>query len=156
MTRPSPRGRPPGVAAARPSAPRPPSANLSPPPDGGAVPPPAGTEASGARLWTSVLDEYELEEHEMALLREAVRAVDQLDELAAIVRSEGIVVVNPGGGQRVHPAQVEARQLRIALARLLASLRLPAGEDGDVQAGARRPQRRVGVRGNYGIRRSAS
>ncbi|MDQ3452051.1 MAG: hypothetical protein M3493_05025 [Actinomycetota bacterium] len=40
---------------------------------------------------------------------------------------------------------MEARQQRIALARLLAALRLPAGEV------EQRPQRRVGVRGTYGI-----
>jgi hypothetical protein len=39
---------------------------------------------------------------------------------------------------------VEARQQRIALARLLAALRLPSGEEGEQD---RRPQRRMGVRG---------
>ncbi|HLM07095.1 MAG TPA: hypothetical protein VK402_18085 [Blastococcus sp.] len=43
---------------------------------------------------------------------------------------------------------MEARQQRIALARLLAALRLPAGEE---EAGDRRPQRRMGVRGVYGV-----
>jgi hypothetical protein len=42
--------------------------------------------------------------------------------------------------------EVAARQQRIALARLLAALRLPAGAEGDHHASAR-PQRRVGVRG---------
>ena len=51
-------------------------------------------------------------------------------------------------GRRAHPALVEARQQRIALARLLAALRLPAGEE---EAGDRRPQRRMGVRGVYGV-----
>jgi hypothetical protein len=50
-----------------------------------------------------------------------------------------------------HPAVVEARQQRLALARLLAALRLPAGAEDDLAAG-RRPQRRVGVRGFYGPR----
>jgi len=50
---------------------------------------------------------------------------------------------------------VEARQQRIALARLLAALRLPAGGEGDVQAGAR-PARKGGVRGVYDIRGGAS
>jgi hypothetical protein len=58
-------------------------------------------------------------------------------------------------GRKANPAAVEARQQRIALARLLAALRLPNGESGDQQSGAR-PQRRVGVRTPYGIRGAVS
>jgi hypothetical protein len=112
--------------------------------------PPPGTKAAGRRLWRSILVNYELEEHEAALLKEMVRTVDQLDVLAAIVERDGLVVRGPGLTDRVHPAAVEARQLRIALARLAAALRLPAGEESI--AGMRRPQRRVGVRGPYQLR----
>ncbi len=112
--------------------------------------PPSGTRAAGRRLWVSVLAGYELEEHEMALLVEAVRTVDLLADLDAAVRKEGAIVESPQG-RKANPAAVEARQQRIALARLLAALRLPAGEEGD-QAEGRRPQRRVGVRGVHAIR----
>ena len=105
--------------------------------------PPSGTAAAGARLWRSVMAVYDLEEHEIALLREMVRTVDLLNELHAAAAETKL------DGLRVHPAIVEARQQRIALARLGAALRLPAGEEDDVQQGARRPQRRVGVRGAY-------
>ncbi len=111
---------------------------------------PAGTRAPGRRLWSSVVDVFDLEEHELALLVEAVRTVDLLDLLDARVRAEGPIVSSPQG-DKAHPAAVEARQQRIALARLLAALRLPAGEEGDEQASAR-PQRRSGVRGVYGLR----
>lgn len=117
---------------------------------------PSGTAASGRRLWLDVLREYQLEEHEMALLREMVRTVDLLDDLDAQVRQDGLMVEGPGGTRRVHPAAVEARQQKIALARLSASLRLPAGEEGDEQKSARRPQRRVGARGVYGFPRAVS
>lgn len=113
--------------------------------------PPRGTKAGGKRLWSSIVADYELEEHELALLREMVRTVDMLDDLAAIVAESGPVVTG-AAGDKMHPALVEARQLRIALARLSAALRLPAGEEEDTQQGARRPQRRVGVRGVYGIK----
>lgn len=109
---------------------------------------PAGCGAAGAKLWKAVLDEYELEEHELLLLREAVRTVDTLDALEARVAADG-PLLGSSQGDRAHPALVEARQQRIALARLLAALRLPAGEE---VAGDRRPQRRQGVRGVYGIR----
>ncbi len=113
---------------------------------------PDGTGEAGRRLWASVLAEYDLEEHELALLREMVRTVDMLDDLAEAVHRDGLMVTGPGMQARVHPAAVEARQQKIALARLAAALRLPAGDEDDTQKGARRPQRRVGARGVYGIR----
>jgi hypothetical protein len=107
---------------------------------------PKGTGPNGRRLWNAVMDAYILEEHELALLRESVRTIDLLDKLDQVVRKDGLVVGK--GAARVHPALVEARQLKIALARLLAAMRLPSG----LTAGARSPQRRVGARGVYGIR----
>lgn len=114
-----------------------------------ALKPPDGTRESGRRLWASVVDVYDLEEHERALLVEAVRTVDLLADLDAAVRAGGALVDSPQG-VKANPAAVEARQQRIALARLLAALRLPAGGEGDAQAGARQA-RKVGVRGVYGI-----
>jgi len=111
--------------------------------------PPTGTRAGGRRLWESVAGLYDLDEHESALLTEAVRTVDALDALDAKVRREGVIVTGPQG-DRAHPALVEARQQRITLARLLAALRVPQGAEGDEQASAR-PQRRGGARGVYGI-----
>lgn len=108
--------------------------------------PPAGTGASGARLWADVVDAFELEEHELALLVEAVRTIDLLDELDQAVKDEGAIVESPQG-RKANPAAVEARQQRIALARILAALRLPSGDEADET----RPQRRVGARGVYGI-----
>lgn len=110
--------------------------------------PPRGTKVNGAELWRDVLGKYELEEHELALLREMVRTIDLLDELHAITSREGVMVSGPHGS-KPHPGVTEARQARIALARLTAALRLPAGDVHD-QARGRRPQRRVGARGVYG------
>ena len=113
---------------------------------------PPETRAPGRALWASIITDYELEEHERALLIEAVRTVDALDLLDAAVRSEGAIVAGPQG-IRAHPALVEARAQRVVLARLLAALRLPSGEAGDEKVSAR-PQRRSGARGVYGIRGS--
>ncbi len=108
---------------------------------------PTGSGPAGAKLWHAVVEEYELEQHELLLLREMVRTVDALDELEARVATDG-VMLGSSQGERAHPALVEARQQRITLARLQAALRLPAGEE---EAGDRRPQRRMGVRGVYGV-----
>ena len=108
--------------------------------------PPRGLKTPGRRLWRDVQGKYELEEHEAALLTEMCRVADRLDALARVIDAEGVIEAATG---RAHPALVESRQLGIAFARLSASLRLPAGAEGDYQSGARRPQRRTGVRGTY-------
>lgn len=94
-------------------------------------------------------DEYELEQHERALLIEACRTTDLLDELAKTIEDEGLMVAG-----RMHPAAVEARQQKIALARIVAALRLPAGDEdsSEQRKDVRRPQRRVGARGVYRLR----
>ncbi len=99
--------------------------------------PPRGTAAGGRRLWRDLLARYEFDEHELAVLREAARTVDQLDALDDVVRRDGVML-----GDRVHPGLTEARQLRLVLARLVASLRLPDADD-------ERPQRRGASRGIY-------
>lgn len=109
---------------------------------------------SGARLWREVLAGYDLEEHETGLLVELCRLRDRLDALDAVIRAEGVMLDGPQG-RRAHPAVVEVRQQGIAYARLTSALRLPAGEEED-QAEGRRPQRRTGVRGVYGIRGGAA
>jgi hypothetical protein len=92
--------------------------------------PPSGTGRNGAKLWRDVLGKYELEQHELALLREMTCTVDLLDRLALITAREGVMTNGPHGS-KPHPAVVEARQARIALARLTAALRLPAGDEDD-------------------------
>lgn len=115
-------------------------------------PPPAGIRAGGRRLWVAVLTEYDLEEHELALLREACRTVDLLDRLDAAVRADG--VIGPDG--RTHPRcgggpaaadRAGAGGGGVATARR---------DEGDAQLGARRPQRRVGAAGCNGIRGGAA
>src|SRR3546814_20491970 len=82
-----------------------------------------------------------------SLLLQACRTVDMLEELETCVSRDG--VMRDG---KAHPGVVEMRQQRLALARLLAALRLPAGAEGALGTPARRPQRRGGGRGVYGIR----
>jgi hypothetical protein len=109
---------------------------------------PAGLKAGGRKLWRSVTDEYELGEHELSILLEASRTVDALEALEAIVRDEGVTNVSPQG-VRAHPALVEARQQRVTLAKLIASLRIPLEDD---QEATRLPQKRVGPRAISAVR----
>jgi hypothetical protein len=104
--------------------------------------PPKATKTAGRRLWKSIMDDYDLSGAELEILRQAVRVADVLDDLAAIVAAEGVI---ENGTGRAHPAVVEQRQESIALARLLASLRLP-----DSAESARTQHR--GPRGVYELR----
>lgn len=100
--------------------------------------PPKGTRQNGAALWYSMLARYKFEQYELAMLREAVRSVDELDRLADVIgRSRAVTAV---GG--VHPAIVEARQLRVTLTTILAALQLPSGND-DTPVSVGRPQQPV-------------
>jgi hypothetical protein len=111
-----------------------------------APPPPTGLQTSGKRLWRSVSGEYELEIYEQLLLLQACRCADRLDLLAIEASTNPVTVVNMKGDRVSHPALVESRQQSLTLSRLIASLRLPSGEEEG------RPQRRGASRGSYGIR----
>jgi hypothetical protein len=78
--------------------------------------------------------------------------VDRLDELEQLIAAEGLTVTGHGT-VKVHPCVVEARQTAIAVARISAALRLPAGEQDE---GAQQGQRRTGVRGVYQFPRGAA
>lgn len=91
-------------------------------------------------MWREVSGEFALGRHEAGLLLECARTLDDLDALAQVIAREGVAVDG-----KPHPCLVESRQLRLTLARLIASLRLP--EDPDELAG--RPQRRGAARGTY-------
>jgi hypothetical protein len=104
---------------------------------------PTGAGPAGRRLWRSVLSEFDLAEHELALLRQAVHVADLCAALQATVEREGMVLDG-----RMHAAMVELRQQRVLLARLVVALRVPLGDE---DAGPGRTQYR-GTRGVYGIR----
>jgi phage terminase small subunit len=102
---------------------------------------PRGLNAAGRRLWDASTDEFELANHELALLEEACRVRDRIVELDAAVKSGGLMI-SSSQGDRVHPAVSECRQQRLTLARLLATLGIP-GLDDDLPAAR-------GARGVYG------
>ncbi len=105
---------------------------------------PVGLQWSGRRLWQAVAAEFELSQHETALLLQASRTVDLLDQLQARMDADGPIIDSPQG-LKAHPAAGELRQQRIVLARLVAALGLPTGlvEDGD------KKQQRRSARGVY-------
>ncbi len=97
---------------------------------------PAGLRGSGRSLWRSTVDQFELEEHELGLLREACRTAESIDALQAVVDRDGVLNTSPQG-IRAHPALVELRAQRLCFAKLVAQLAIPADEP---------------KKGSYGIR----
>ncbi len=112
---------------------------------------PSGPEdalgVAGRRVWDAVVEPFELDAWESALLIEAARTADRLQALADASVGAPLTVRNARGDEVANPLLSEARQQSIVLSRLLASLRLPSGEES-----ASRPQRRGAARGSYGIR----
>lgn len=108
---------------------------------------PPGLGASGKKLWHSIVDHYEVLEHEALLLLEASRVADRLDALAVAQRGAPLTVTNAKGDEVASPYLVESRLQAIVLSRLIASLRLPTGEGEE----ERRPQRRGAARGVYAV-----
>jgi hypothetical protein len=106
--------------------------------------PPNELADSGRKLWVDILEQYELDSHELLILKEACRVADRLDLLAEAAAGEPLTrISNKTGDPVANPLLVEARQQSITLARLTAALRLPTEDLGN------RPQRRSGVRGVY-------
>ena len=78
--------------------------------------PPAGLAGSGRSLWASTTAEFELDEHELAILREACRTATAIDALQAVVDRDG-VLNESSQGVRGHPALVELRAQRLCFAK---------------------------------------
>lgn len=108
-------------------------------------------DATGQRLFDAVVADFELGEHEVALLTQAAHVADVCAALQALVDDDG-PMVSVRGEVRAHPALIELRQQRALLSRLLVSLRVPMDAEGD----EKRAQRRGGARGFYGIKGGAA
>jgi hypothetical protein len=109
---------------------------------------PEGAGKEGRRLWSSVLGEFELSGHELAVLWQAVRATDRCEALAAALAETGLTQRTAHGAVKLNPLAAELRSAELGLCRLLLCLRIPLGgvEDEDRARGQHR-----GVRGVYSI-----
>src|SRR5688572_18543884 len=88
--------------------------------------PPAGLGASGERLWTAVVEVYELTPSELAMLEQAARTSDELERLEQAVRDLPELTATGSTGQlKPHPLLSEVRAHRQLLERLTTALALP-------------------------------
>jgi hypothetical protein len=102
--------------------------------------PPRGTGPAGRAMWGAISESFDLEPHEVQVLRQVAVVADRIAALDAVVVRDGVILEG-----RANPALVESRLQRVALGRLLSILRLPDMVD-------RRPQHRGGFRGHYRLR----
>ena len=91
----------------------------------------------GRRLWRYVTDGYDPNPADVEVLVEACRALDEVDELHAVVARDGVTTSGSRGQTVLHPAMGELRQARAELRRLLEALGLDADE-GEAGATSRR------------------
>lgn len=92
-----------------------------PPP---ATAPPPTHLARSVDLWASTVEAFDLEPHQLELLRRACEASDVADEARATLAADGITFAGADGSPRAHPAVAIERDARLAVARLLRELRL--------------------------------
>ncbi|WP_341957489.1 terminase [Microbacterium sp. LWH13-1.2] len=101
---------------------------------------PSGLGKPGQKLWKSIDQQFDLAEHERTQLEQACRVRDTIELLREQVIKDG-VMIRSSQGDRLHPAIVEVRQQQLALARLLATLKVPGLEEDDLPSS--RPARGV-------------
>ena len=83
--------------------------------------------------------------HELLVLRQAVRAADRCEALAAVLAEQGLTVPTAHGAPKLNPVASELRSAELGLVRLLVCLRIPLG-------GVRGDDDQYrGLRGVYGL-----
>ena len=85
---------------------------------------PAGLEGSGLKFWNKVIEDFDLDHHEVELLAQLCKTLNRIDELDAIADAEGLIIDSPQG-KKAHPAAVESRQMRMVFNQLAKTLRFP-------------------------------
>jgi hypothetical protein len=90
---------------------------------------PAGLAARGRAFWRATVVDYELSSHEMLILLEVCRTIDEIDVLRAALATDGATVPGSKKQPRSHPAFGELRAARTSLARLIKTLDLPVPQE---------------------------
>ena len=92
---------------------------------------PSGLGAAGKSLWRRLCDTYDFEVHELAVVELAARQADDVAALEAAIAEAGVTVRGSAGQPRLNAAVTEVRQGRLALAKILGQLALPAETEPD-------------------------
>ena len=109
------------------------------------IPPraPAKLGAKARKVWVETVKVYDLRQDELNALEDACREIDLIDRMEAEVSKGGLIVLGSQKQPVANPLVTEIRQHRMAVQRLLASLKLP--EDPEEAAANRSAQMRAVV-----------
>lgn len=111
---------------------------------------PAKLGDAGGALWRALTSAYEFEPPELVVLAAACRQADDIAALEQCILDDGLVVTGSAGQPRLSAAVTEARQGRLALARLLGDLAIPTADGESVErpmtAASKRAQKAADAR----------
>jgi P27 family predicted phage terminase small subunit len=94
--------------------------------------PPAHLSPAARKWFRSVIEDFDLEDHDMNLLVLACEALDRGEQARKTLLEHGVTFIDRFGCPRAHPCVAIERDSRLAYARLLRELSL--SEDGDKEA----------------------
>lgn len=92
------------------------------------VEPPVGLGLRGSAFWRELHEALEFEPKESALVLEACRVLDVIDELVGVLERDGSMTKGSAGQPVVHPVVAEIRQQQQTFGRLMGLVRLPEDE----------------------------
>lgn len=105
---------------------------------------PDGLGERGARLWSSIMDDLEGDQHDSELVLETCRVLDVIDQLAEAVELHGVTVEGSRGQVVINPAVQEMRQQQVTFSRLVAQLNLDEAEIGAMLTARQAAAKRAG------------
>jgi hypothetical protein len=88
--------------------------------------PPTGLGDKAMAVWKATTADFDLRADELQVLEDCCREVDLIDRLEAALAGADLIVEGSMGQPVASPLVTEIRQHRATLARLFASLKLPA------------------------------
>jgi len=86
--------------------------------------PPSGLSGAARAWWLATVEEYELEPHHVRTLSEAACAWDRCQQARGMVNQQGLLVQDPSGQLRLHPAVAIEHDSRMAYLRAMHQLDL--------------------------------
>jgi phage terminase small subunit len=89
-----------------------------------ATSPPLDLSGAATAWWRATVEEFELEPHHVRTLSEAAFAWDRCQQARLLVNEQGLVVQDPSGQLRPHPAVAIEHDSRIAYLRAMHQLDL--------------------------------
>lgn len=106
----------------------------------------------GRKLWSTVVDKYDLRVDELRTLEDACHEVDLIDLMVAGMKGKPLVVDGSKGSPVVNPLLPELRQHRNILKSLMQSLKLPEDGDTEREAGDRSTKARAAANARWSRR----